>query len=39
MPNLPQIDFVGLGGYYSLLLVFIATLWGVNKAILISKGH
>jgi len=39
MPDLPQFDFVGLSGYFSLLLVYIGVLWGVNKAIIISKGH
>jgi len=37
MPDLPSIDTAGLTELSSIILVALAVLWGINKAIQIAK--
>jgi len=37
MPDLPNIDFAGLGEFFSLLLIALSVFWGLNKALHHSK--
>ena len=39
MPDMPTIDIVGLSGFMALMLASLAILWGINKAIKLSKSN
>jgi hypothetical protein len=38
MPDMPSLDVVGLSGFMALILVALAVLWGINKAIIVAKN-
>ena len=39
MPDLPTLDVSGLFELFSIILVSLGVIWGINKAVIIAKNH
>jgi len=39
MPSMPSLDIVGVFQLFSLMLVSLGIIWGINKAIQLAKDY